>query len=257
MTVERVDYGKSHSYYDRNPITGNRRRIAGVTTIIGDAVPKKALAPWYAKMSANEAIERWDELAALPLATRYEEIRSAAWRNMNRAAAKGTLVHSYADRLYHGQAVDVPPEIAPYVDSCVKFLNEWEPEHGVTEATVVNRSVDYAGTLDLLTQARGELWLFDWKTGSGVYADSALQLVAYANAETILIGDEEQPMMRPDRAGIVHLRPDGYDVYPTSLDDRAWQAFRHVRWLARVLHEERENGAYISELNSWLGSAVR
>ena len=42
-----------------------------------------------------------------------------------------------------------------------------------------------------------------------------------------------------DRAGIVHLRDDGFDVYETDISEIAWLAFRHAAWMGRLLHQEK------------------
>ena len=66
-------------------------------------------------------------------------------------------------------------------------------EHGLrpleVEAFLINETLGYGGTLDLIAELDGETWLLDWKTGKSVawpdgrvYADHRLQLAAYANA---------------------------------------------------------------------------
>ena len=254
MTIKRRNHGSGHSYVEVDA-DGTETKVPGVTTLLGDALPKQALQSWYAKMAAEEAVNNWDELAGLPIGARYERIYKAPWNAMSEAGVRGTEVHGLAERLSAGEEVDVPEHLAAYVDSCVKFLDEWQAVPVVTERPVINRAVGYAGTFDAVMEMTRCTWLLDWKTGKGVYADSTLQLVAYARAEHYL--DEhgvEQPMreLGITRAGIVHIRPDGYDVYETDISEVAWLACRHAMWMGRLLHREKGRTGWRSGLDDFL-----
>jgi hypothetical protein len=41
---------------------------------------------------------------------------------------------------------------------------------------------EYGGTADAFVEIAGEVWLLDYKVGSGVYPDTALQLAGLARA---------------------------------------------------------------------------
>ena len=254
MTIKRKNHGRNHSYWDVAE-DGTETKVLGVTTILNDAVPKPALPRWAAAEAAGYAIENWDELTRTPVGKRYEAIKAAPSPTLTQAGAKGTDIHNLAEELVHGREVDVPEEHAAYVASCVKFLDEWGAVPIITEAVVINRTVGYAGTLDLVAKMHGETWLLDWKTGKGVYADSTLQIVAYARAEHFIGGDDEEHHMSQlniDRAGIVHLRDDGYDVHETDISEVAWLAFRHAAWMGRLLHQEKTDSGYRSGLDDFL-----
>jgi hypothetical protein len=99
---------------------------------------------------------------------------------------------------------------------------------------VLSRQWRYAGTLDLLAHVGGETWLVDWKTGaSGVWPETALQLAAYAHAETIVRNGKEQPLPPIVRAVAVWLRADGYDVHPVDVSDETFRAFLYAQQVAR------------------------
>ena len=254
MTIKRKNHGRNHSYWDVAE-DGTETKVPGVTTILGDAIPKPALPRWAAAEAAGYAIENWDELTRTPAHKRYDAIKAAPWTNLTKAGAKGTEIHEIAEQLLHGNKVEIPDEHAAYVVSCVRFLDDWGAEPVISEATVINRTVGYAGTLDLVARMGNETWLLDWKTGKGVYADSTLQLVAYARAEHYLGEDGEEHHMSSleiDRAGIVHLRDDGYDVYETDISEVAWLAFRHAAWMGRLLHQEKTEAGYRSGLDDFL-----
>ena len=259
MTIKRKNHGRNHSYWDVHD-DGTETKVPGVTTILGDAIPASTSPCWAAAESASYAIENWDELTRTPVGKRYEAIKAAPWTNLTKAGAKGTEIHELAEQLLHGNKVEVPPEHAAYVDSCVTFLDAWGAVPVISEATVINRTVGYAGTLDLVARMRGETWLLDWKTGKGVYADSTLQLVGYARAEHYLGDDGEEHHMSSleiDRAGIVHLRDDGYDVYETDISEIVWLAFRHAAWMGLLLHQEKTEAGYRSGLDDFLLGRVK
>ena len=119
------------------------------------------------------------------------------------------------------------------------WLNQQAREHGLrpleVEAFLINETLGYGGTLDLIAELDGETWLLDWKTGKSVawpdgrvYADHRLQLAAYANAGFIArIGDPERhPLPAVNRFGIVHVTDGGTRLYEADVTERDWIAFR-------------------------------
>lgn len=244
MTIQRRNRGSGHSYeVDGHP-------AEGVTTLIRAGMPPR-LDKWAAEKTANYALDHWDELTVLPLSERLKLMLAARWAERDRAANKGTEVHKLGRLLAAGHEVPVPEELAGYVDAYVKFLDEWQPEPLLIETVVANRAVNYAGTLDLLAGMpliHDEIWLFDLKTGSGVYGDTALQLAAYAYAEVYLDDNgEEQPMIMPNAAAVVHLSSTGYEVYRMPLDGAVFNLFRHVAFVGRSLETVR----------GWVSSPLR
>lgn len=254
--IRRRDHGSGHTYFDVGE-DGVERKLDGVTTLLGNAIPKN-LSNWAAGQAASYAVEHWDELAPLPLLKRADEIRYAWKRELGRASLKGTTIHKLADQLAHGVRVDVPAELEAHVEQCVAFLDQYEPQPVITESVVVNRAVGYAGTLDLVADMRGRRYLIDWKTGNNVYAEAALQLAAYAHAEHYLHDPAEgaRPIERPvvelgiQRGAVVHLRADGYDVIPMRIDDEAFRVFRHAAYMARWLAWDRDNGSKLDSFKA-------
>ena len=84
--------------------------------------------------------------------------------------------------------MEVPEDLAGHVDCYLDFLERFDPEIILSEATVINRRWWYMGTLDLVCRIDGlGLCLLDIKTTrSGVFPESSLQLAAYRHAETWL-----------------------------------------------------------------------
>jgi hypothetical protein len=111
-----------------------------------------------------------------------------------------------AERLITGEKVTVPDELAGYVASCVRFLDDFDVRQEHVEVVVYSETHRYVGTCDLIARVllpdmpeyehipRDDdgysLGLFDWKTSkSGIFGDVALQLVAYRHAEYLITDD--------------------------------------------------------------------
>jgi hypothetical protein len=233
---KRSNYGRGHAYY-----LGDRK-LDGVTTIINAGLPKPALVNWAAKTVAEMAVNEWDSLAQLPVGSRLAKLAKAPDAARNTAAVKGTRIHALADPIARGDEVQVPDELAGHVESCVRFLNEWDPDVIAAETPVYHEKYLYAGTLDLLARIDGETWLLDWKTSaSGAYGDTAFQLAAYRYATHHIDGNGEVvPMIPVDKCGVIWLRADGYDLYPYDAGPDVWRQFLYIQQVAKAAAESRD-----------------
>lgn len=237
----RRNYGRGHAYY-----LGDRK-LDGVTTLIGAGLPKPALVNWAARTAAEKAVNEWDTLAELPVAERLKRITKAPDEARNSAAVKGTRIHALADKLTRGEQVDVPEELAGHVESCVKWLDQWQPKVIATEAPVFHEKYFYGGTLDLLAEIDegegdgDEVELIDFKTSaSGAYGDTAFQLAAYGFATHILLPDGIKPMIRPVKYRVVWLRADGFDFYPYHVDASVFRQFLYIQQTAKAAADSRD-----------------
>ena len=237
--IKRVDRGRSHWYVD----TDTGEKVPGVTSINGEngGLPMPALTGWAGNSTAEYAIDNWDDLGQLSVSERLNTLKKARYEKRDAAANRGTEVHKLAEKLAHGQDVEVPEELVGHVDACIKFLDDWNMQPIVTEVTVVNYRHHYAGTLDAVADlADGERWLLDWKTNlKGPYGDTAFQLAAYRYAERYRIDNRstEQPMIPVDRCGVVWLRADGYDLHPYQADERVFRQFLYIAQVAIAVND--------------------
>lgn len=232
--VKRRNYGKGHGYQ----IDGVK--ADGVTTLIGDGLAKPALINWAANTTAGYAVDHWAELEEMPVSKRLDVLKRARYADVDQAAKKGTAVHALAERIIHGEEVEVPDELAGHVNSAVRFLDEWKIRPILTETVCYSIKGRYAGTLDMVITSDlcpGKVILGDWKTSrSGIYGEAALQLSAYGNSDYYVDGAGiDHPTSElgiTDHWGI-WIRPDGYDVY--SLDNSAdvFRTFQYVATVAR------------------------
>jgi hypothetical protein len=240
MRFERRNHGRGHSYW----LDGTK--LPGVTTILGEAMRKRALENWAAEVTAKTAVDRWDDLAAMPVSARLDTLTRARWEQRDAAALDGTQIHTYAEAIVTGAEVDVPPRYLGQVQAVARFMDAWGIEPVAREASVFHHTDGWAGTIDLLAGMRGTLWLLDWKTGKGVYPDMVLQLAAYAHASHMLnTAGAVVDWVQPERCGLVHVTSDSATLYPVAADDDAYLTFRYCQqvWAFTAACEEaRQQG---------------
>lgn len=247
MTLRRINYGRGHGY----SIDGEK--VDGVTTLIGDGLPKPALTRWAAKAVAEHVADNLDAVLGMKNMGRdaiIAALKEAPWSAARAGAARGTEVHALAEKLIHHEEVEVPEHIAGHVDACVKFLDDWRVAPIITEAPVGSRKWRYGGTCDFVGQvmlpgvgAEPEVAIVDWKTAaSGIWPETAYQLAAYRYAEMYLDGKAEKPMadLGITAGYAVWLRADGYDVYPVECGEKTFKDFLHIAWVARAAKANHE-----------------
>lgn len=177
-------------------------------------------------------------------------LASVMYADRDAAANRGTEVHNLAQKLSAGEEVEVPEELTGHVDAYLRFLEEWEPTDAILEGVVVNRRWRYMGRFDIVatlprvTLPDGSPWggvtLLDVKTSrSGPFSDDALQLAAYRYAETMVDAEgNEVPMPAVESTGILHVRADGYDLFPFTADERVWRIFLYGAQVAEALDRD-------------------
>ena len=253
---ERKKAGSGHRY------TLDGFEIPGVTTIIG-TLDKPALINWAADQSATYAVENWARLSEIPLIERHKQIKNARNQRNREAIVKGNRIHALAEKLQKGLEVEVPAAIEPQVEAVARFMDDWEIQTIHTETPVCNTDYRYGGTLDTISTApRLGTVLLDWKTGKGVYDETALQLAAYQHADLALAAREvvgprggrktvydEISMPPVDGCYVAHVLADAIELHPVTTDDQVFRAFQHLRmvyamWIERVGWKYRDTPTY-------------
>ena len=214
------------------------RPVKSVTTLLA-VLAKPALVAWAANSAADYAIDMWDDLALKTPSERRALIAGAHRRKKDRAAARGTQIHAWADALINGQPVEVPDE---HLTVVMAFADWWQASGFVAvhaEAAVYAEEDDllgcaYAGRFDMLAEhPRYGVTLIDWKTGRGVYSEYAVQVAAYAAADMIQVEDPDhvgpvdQAMPHCDTLAVAHIQPDGTTLHVL---DRQQQQLAYERW---------------------------
>lgn len=252
--IRRVDSSRGHTYKDANGL-----KVPGVTTMLNGGIPKPALMNWGPRVTAEYAVDHWDELTQLTPSARLARLEKSRYEARDTAANKGTRVHALAEKLVLGDEVPVPDDLAGHVESYVQFLNDWEPEPVIVEGVVYSHQHGYAGTLDLVADFPAGLlidaglittaelkhdggWvraLLDVKTSrSGIFGETALQLACYRYADTYLDDTgAEQPMPEVQAVFGLHVRADGYDLLPVQAGPVQLREALYAREVGRAVGE--------------------
>jgi hypothetical protein len=249
-TIERRNHGRGHSYRI------NGQKYPGVTTILGATTAKPALVNWAGDTTANYAVDHRDELAALPPSKMLAELKKARYADRDAAANRGTEVHRLAEQYLAGNEIEIPDELDGHVKAYERFVREWLVSPVRLEVVVGNLTLGYCGTVDLIADlADGCRHLADLKTSrSGIFPETALQIVAYSKAEFYAVPDETgayvtHPMeeLGVQRLSAIHIMADDYRVIPIQQVDEVWEYFRHLNWLYHRVEAQSE----------WLGNDAR
>lgn len=224
---------KAHRY------TMDGRSVPGVTTLLGKGLPKPAIPYWAAKTVAEYVIanpEGVEALRAMGDGPAVQALKAIPWQKRDEAAVCGTDVHALAERVIHGETVDVPDHLAAHVEGYAHFLDEWSIEPLLTEKSCANRKWFYAGRFDAIVKIDDAVTLLDVKTSKGVYGETALQTAAYARTEFYVDDDDpdtEIPMPTIERIGVAHVTDAGTEYHDLGDIDTAFKIFTHVQYVAK------------------------
>lgn len=206
-----------------------------VTTALG-VIEKPQLVEWAKRETAASAVRNLTMLTTM--LAQGGEAATIAWLKgipdyqRDVAADFGSRVHTVAEQLARGEAVELDPALDPYVEAYRGFLADHKVKVYATERLVFNTRYGYGGGYDLAAEVDGTPdVLLDIKSGkSAGYPEEELQLAGYRYSE--VEGDEGGPLypIRKFKAtAILHLRPDaypqGYQLMPFSADRDAFKTF--------------------------------
>lgn len=237
-----------------HPTTGER--FISVTTVLGN-IAKYGLQQWAANLAANAAFDR---LPLLNRASRNQSCNATKTDNAcgtcracvtywladqhnqvrDAAADLGIKLHDVAenDTLF-GEGAHIDDDVKPFVDQYRRWRDHFQPEFHASEMTVISRKWGYAGTLDTvfsiakmpekLAHLSGLPCCADWKTSKTIDLLKGWQVIAYANADVVLMPDgTELPMPEIKGGLIVHIRPERVQMREVYLTDTNFQYFIHL-----------------------------
>ena len=238
----------------------SREKVPSVTAIT-DNLPKPWLQFWSNKIVAQCAIDNLDTLPMLLENNGRQGVedflKKAPSRNTADAASMGSTVHAmFESFLQTGESEipfdaesDDPDERERYViadqyaDQIINFIETVEPDVLYTEETVWSETHGYAGSFDgavkikaypqllellgLSKRKKTLTAMLDLKTSrSGIHPEVALQISGYVNADYIVRGDAEKLKLPDFDVGLVlHMRPEGWKLYPVALHDEVFATF--------------------------------
>ena len=208
-----------------------------VTTILA-IKDKPALVGWAKRETAACAVRNLDVLARMVQSggaqAAVDWLKRIPDYQRDVSADLGTQVHAAAEAIARGEPVALSDEVRPFVAAYTRdFLEVFTPRFLAIEAMVCSERYEYGGTADAFAEIDGEIWLLDYKSGAGVYPDTALQLAGLARAQFIgFPGDPTRhPVPAATRFGILHIRPEGARLLPVIVDRATVAAFLDARRL--------------------------
>jgi len=249
-----------------NDRTANATLVVGyLTSLIKMGLgTSEALVNWAVNTTCEAAFDRFKILSQFvedgDRQGAVDWLKRQRFQTSKAAAARGTDLHKAAELLALGQQPKVEPNIQPYLDQYVRFLEQYEPEFLMAEAPIYAPTRGgYAGTLDAIARIDGSVVVADVKTtphapDSGrsrpPYEETALQLCLYRHAELVGVLAERKELARgryyafdpslhhepmPETSGAVVITVSPYDfvVTPVRTDDAVYKAARHVIEAAR------------------------
>jgi hypothetical protein len=221
-----------HLYY-----FGGNGPWPGVTSVT-DVLDKPALLQWHKKQIAEAALANAERLVKDREDGNDEAAIAFLLKARNEGTngrERGTRLHETLERVLRREDPKIDPRDVAAVQGARLWLNEFKVKPLEVESFLINETLGYGGTCDLVAVIGGEVWLLDWKTSKSVawpdgrvYDEFRLQLAAYARAEFIgRVGDSNRYQVPPiTRFGIVHVTDGGTRLYPADVSDDDWIAFR-------------------------------
>ncbi|WP_189056038.1 hypothetical protein [Longimycelium tulufanense] len=209
-------------------------------------LPKPFLQHWAARMVAENAVDNLGGLVSIAMNDRsgaVDYLKRAPTRSVQESADTGTAVHDLFERIARGEHVGrVSPEIEPYRRYLVDFHDRYQPRYHFVEDTVWSDRHRYAGSFDFLGDIEEKTVLGDLKTTrSGIHAEVALQLAAYAHADRIITQNGASVDIPEVTGGVVlHVRPEGWSLVPVRIDANVFEFFLHLRRVFDWVHEVAE-----------------
>ena len=140
---------------------------------------------------------------------------------LGRAADRGTSVHSAIDLYCRFGIIDIEPELEGYFEAFKAWFKDYDVKPYATETRTYNKSLLYAGTVDMSCSEKGVDTLADFKTTAGFSSMlCGVQLEAYDRAQ------ESHGVKYQNRA-IIQLKKYGTYCRHTEFPPRTecWRVF--------------------------------
>jgi len=196
--VTQVTKARGGRVYELGHVEG-KPQVPSVTSIIDGAVRNFGLEVWRKQHIERGLQNHSGEVLTTDAINR---IMSASSDEAETSAALGSTLHNIIEALLRGEEVIVPDQLEPAVEGFRKWreaFSHWDLAG--TEVTVYDlrshkhTQLGYAGTVDALWKSPGkngthDYIVVDWKTSSGIYPSALMQVAAYANALSRMLGND-------------------------------------------------------------------
>ena len=179
---------------------------------------------------------------------RLRTLEKARYETLKAASVRGTDIHNLAVKLQAGEEVDVPEPLLGHVDAYLAFTKEWQPQEYLVEVVVLNRRYRYMGTLDLVAELDGQLWLLDWKTGAVRHLPrerAAARRLRSTPSTTSAPTAPNNPCRRSTGAAASGSAPTATTSSPSTTPTDTFRTFLYAQQVARFAKAPRE--VYVHE----------
>lgn len=224
----------------------NGQLVPSVTTFL-NVLPKPALDKWKLKTIATWAVENKSAWTNLPNEAAVDVLQKSLWYD-TKARDDGDIAHHILEMRAIGREVDVPPGYEGASRAWDLITEEFEVEVLYAEPQLLNYTLGYAGSADIILRYRRRAdgpsgkWktvVGDWKSGNGLFGSTAYQLMSYAQAEKLLTPDgQEVDMPEIDGTLGIWVRPNGVAIYPMEYSQDVWDVVRCARRLFDLTKNE-------------------
>lgn len=190
--------------------------IPSITTILSATYPKsKFLIDWQIEKGKEEAE-----------------------RILKEAADDGTFIHERVEWLCKGLSVSTEGlnlKQAKNLLAFVEWFKEIKPKVLANETQVYDAKKKFAGTIDMLAEINGELYVVDIKTSNYLHDSYNAQVAAYVKAYS-----SYTKSTKPLKAGILHLNAKtkkGWSFKNVDVDN-GWKMFDLCRQMFHHMYPE-------------------
>ena len=196
----------------------NGKKVPGTTTILS-ILNKPALVHWAWDLGMN-GID-------------YRTYRDTT-------ARIGTLAHYFVQCDMTGIEPDTseysPLEIDQAENSLLSYY-EWRKGKNITaienELPLVSEKFEYGGTIDILAEIDGELWLIDVKTGKAIYTEMLHQFAAYRQ----LLNENGYDVQKAKILRIGRDETEGFEERTITDFSKHWELFYHCLQIYKIQKE--------------------
>jgi hypothetical protein len=196
----------------------------------------KHLTAWAGRQAAEYAYDHQAAWRTLDRDAAVDLIANASDRMKNRAAKRGTDVHTFAETLAEGRRPDwtmADDNVMPFRAAIEKMVRDLKITPIVSEAVVFNHGIGYGGTFDVIADTIHGRGLLDYKSRMKhqPYPEEACQVSAYMGGDYMIVEIDGQAVRKPipdvDFLAIITITPDGFRVHEVNEQD-AWNTWKGV-----------------------------
>jgi len=193
----------------------------------------KHLTAWAGRQAAEYAYDHQDAWRTLDRDAAVDLIANASDRMKNRAAKRGSDVHTFAETLAEGRRPDwtmADDNVMPFRAAIEKMVRDLQIKPIVSEAVVFNHGTGYGGTFDVIADTIHGRGLLDYKSRlkHSPYPEEACQVAAYAGGDYMIVEENGIAVRKPipgiDFLAIITITPDGFRVHEVNEED-AWNTW--------------------------------